>query len=215
MDNPSLLEAARLSRGLTQEAVARRSGTSQPTLSAYERGTKSPTVNVARRILNVLGFDLGLTPRVSFYEVRHGRSTYAVPDQLWRLAPNDCFVPFNVPSQSGQQRFDPVDRSSRLTAYLWLLEHGDETQLFTHLDGALLVDLWPELVPHLPAELRDAWSPLVAQATEGWFIEQLRAGRPVEPEPVSAKTRERAIRRLAEHGLTADEIRAVLDRKRL
>lgn len=213
MDDPSLLEAARLARGLSQEAVARRSGTSQPTLSSYERGAKSPTIGVARRILQALGFDLGLTPRVSFHEVRHGRSTYAVPDQLWRLAPNDCFVPFSVPGRSAQERFDPVDRTSRLKAYLWLLEHGDETQLFTHLDGALLVDLWPDLVPHLPAELRDAWSPLITEASEGWFIEQLRAGRPVPPKPVSAKARERAIRRLAEHGLTADEIRAVLKKR--
>ncbi|MDN5896557.1 MAG: helix-turn-helix domain-containing protein [Nocardioides sp.] len=215
MDDPSLLETARLSRGLTQEAVARRSDTSQPTLSAYERGVKSPTVRVARRILHALGFDLGLTPRVTFHEVRHDRSAYAVPDQLWRLAPNDCFVPFSVPGRSGQQRFDPVDRTSRLKAYLWLLEHGDETQLFTRLDGVLLVDLWPDLVPHLPSKLRDEWRPLVTEATEGWFIEQLRAGRPVPPKPVGSKVRERAIRRLAEHGLSADEIRAVLDRRRL
>jgi len=64
MDRRSLLETARGSRGLTQEAVARRSGTSQPTLSAYERGTKSPTLAVVERILHTLGYDLGLQPRV-------------------------------------------------------------------------------------------------------------------------------------------------------
>jgi hypothetical protein len=31
-----------------------------------------------------------------------------------------------------------------------------------YVDGALLVDLWPELV--LPRDLRAAWSPLINQA---------------------------------------------------
>ena len=39
-----LLERARVSSGLTQEELARRAGTSRPTLSAYEHGRKSPTV---------------------------------------------------------------------------------------------------------------------------------------------------------------------------
>lgn len=72
MDGRSLLEAARLAQGLTQEAVARRSGTSQPTLSAYEPGTKSPTLAVVERILHTLGYDLGPNPRVTFRDVPDG-----------------------------------------------------------------------------------------------------------------------------------------------
>src|SRR5690242_9582999 len=97
VDRRSLLEVARVARGLTQEAVARRSGTSQPTLSAYERGTKSPTLAVAERILHSLGFDLGLQPRVTFREVHGERGgTYLVPDQLWRVDPPACFAPIDV-----------------------------------------------------------------------------------------------------------------------
>jgi len=40
-----------------------------PTLSAYERGTKSPTLTVAERIVHSLSFDLGLQPQVTFREV--------------------------------------------------------------------------------------------------------------------------------------------------
>ncbi|MGH3998356.1 MAG: helix-turn-helix domain-containing protein, partial [Pseudonocardiaceae bacterium] len=59
----SLLEAARVARGLTQQALARRSGTTQPTLSAYERGAKSPTLGVLDRILASLDFELGLNDK--------------------------------------------------------------------------------------------------------------------------------------------------------
>jgi hypothetical protein len=46
-----------------------------------------------------------------------------------------------------------------------------------------------------------------------WLLEQVRwevAGLTL-PKPASPKARERAIRRLAEHGLTEEEVRAVLD----
>lgn len=164
MDRPSLLEAARLARGLTQEAVARRAGTSQPTLSAYERGTRSPTLAVARRIWRTLDFDLGLVPRVAFHEMTVGRAKYVVPDQLWRLDPRDCFEPWTVTTSAGRRTFDPGDRASRVAAYAWLLLHGNEALLFTRLDGALLVDAWPDIAPHLPEALRDEWSRLVLDA---------------------------------------------------
>ncbi|MFT4011782.1 MAG: helix-turn-helix transcriptional regulator [Nocardioidaceae bacterium] len=214
MSRRSLLEAARAARGLTQEAVARRSGTSQPTLSAYERGTRSPTLSVVERILHTLDFDLGLNPRIAFREVHDGSNTYVVPNQLWRLDPDDCFVPFTVTDRAGRHGFFPIERPSRVAAYRWLMETGDETQLISHLDGALLVDAWGEIAPHLPTRLRDAWQPLVTKATEGWLIDQLRAGLTIPPKPASPKARERAIRRLAEHGLTEEEIRAVLEGRR-
>ena len=47
-----------------------------------------------------------------------------------------------------------MDRDGRVSAYTWLLKHGDDTQLFTHLDGALLVDVWPDVAPHLTEKLR-------------------------------------------------------------
>jgi len=103
-----------------------------------------------------------------------------VPDQLWRLDPPDCFVPVRVSDADGTRRtLNLLDRESRVEAYVWLLKNGDETQLFTHIDGALLV-------ANLQARL---------------------------PRPVSRRARARAIKRLAERGLTVDEIRAVLRRR--
>lgn len=211
----SLLEIARVSRGLTQDAVARRSGTSQPTLSAYERGTKLPTLAVVERILRTLGYKPGLQPRVAFREIKASGRTCQVPDQLWRLDLPDCFAPLTVRETDGSRHtFDLLDCEGRVSAYVWLIEHGDETQLFEHLDGALLVDAWSDVVGHLPKALRTVWGPLVHHAAEGWAEERLIAGlQNRRPRPVSPRARARAIKRLADRGLSADEIRAALHRR--
>jgi transcriptional regulator with XRE-family HTH domain len=212
VDRRSLLEVARVARGLTQQAVARRSGTSQPTLSAYERGTKSPTLAVAERILHSLGFDLGLQPRVTFREVHGERGgTYRVPDQLWRVDPPDCFAPVDVSGADRSLRTsDLVNRKGRIEAFAWLLTHGDEQQLFNHLDAALLVDAWVDLAPRLPAELRREWQPLVRDAALGWLTDERARWQDEHGKPISRRFRERAIRQLASRGLTADEIRRTL-----
>jgi transcriptional regulator with XRE-family HTH domain len=212
VERHSLLEAARIARGLTQEAVARRSGTSQPTLSAYERGTKSPTLAVTERILHSLGFDLGLQPRVTFREVHGERGgTYLVPDQLWRVDPPDCFAPIDVPGGDGKRRTSNLlNPEGRIEAYAWLLTHGDEEQLFNHLDGALLVDAWPDLAPRLPAALRNEWQPLVLAAGMGWLADERARRHEEDKRPISRRARQRAIRHLASRGLTADEIRRAL-----
>lgn len=212
VDRRSLLEVARVARGLTQEAVARRSGTSQPTLSAYERGTKSPTLAVAERILHSLGFDLGLQPRVTFREVHGERGgTYLVPDQLWRVDPPNCFAPIDVRDAGRNLRTsDLLNREGRIDGYAWLLTHGDEEQLFNHLDGALLVDAWVDLAPRLPAELRSEWQPLVREAAMGWLGDERARWQDDQRRPMSRRARERVVRHLAGRGLTADEIRRVL-----
>jgi len=212
VDKRSMLEDARVARGLTQDAVARRSGTSQPTLSAYERGTKSPTLAVAERILHSLGFDLGLQPRVTFREVHVARAgTYLVPDQLWRVDPPACFASIDVRDASRSLRTsDLLNREGRLDAYAWLLTHGDEEQLFNHLDGALLVDAWPDLAPRLPADLRSEWQPLVLEAGMGWLADERARWHDRHATRISRRVREGAIRQLASRGLTADEIRRTL-----
>jgi transcriptional regulator with XRE-family HTH domain len=216
MDRRSLLAIARESRGLTQEAVARHSGTSQPTLSAYERGAKSPTLAVAERILHTLDFDLRLQPRVSFHEVRDelGRP-HLVPDQLWRVDPPDCFVPIDgLDNEGGARRFNVLVRATRVEGYIWLLRRGSQEQLFKHLDAALLVDAWPDVAPRLSPELRHHWAPLVYAAGEAVINEMLIAGlRNEHSKPLRRPAKKQLIARLTARGLTVDEIRQVLRRR--
>ncbi len=46
-----LLRAVRRRRGLTQAELARRAGTSQPVVSAYEHGRRDPTVGTLARLV--------------------------------------------------------------------------------------------------------------------------------------------------------------------
>ena len=55
-----LLRAARVRAGLTQAELARRAGTSQPVISAYEHGRRDPSVQTLARLLAAAGADLVL-----------------------------------------------------------------------------------------------------------------------------------------------------------
>ncbi|MDQ4039924.1 MAG: helix-turn-helix domain-containing protein [Actinomycetota bacterium] len=46
-----ILSEARRRAGLSQDELAERAGTSRPTLSSYENGRRSPTLQTATRIL--------------------------------------------------------------------------------------------------------------------------------------------------------------------
>lgn len=74
MDRAYLIEVARRASGLTQAELATRSGTSQATMSAYERGLKSPTLKVAARILEAAGYDLNLRRLIDWVEHEAPRS---------------------------------------------------------------------------------------------------------------------------------------------
>lgn len=63
MRTASLLREARLAAGLSQVALAERSGTSQATLCAYERGQKSPSAATLERILAAVGWRLATERR--------------------------------------------------------------------------------------------------------------------------------------------------------
>ena len=62
MDSSHLLVTARRQAGLTQAELAALSGTSQPTLSAYERGTKTPSAETLARVLAAAGVRLTTEP---------------------------------------------------------------------------------------------------------------------------------------------------------
>lgn len=53
-----LIKEARTAAGLTQVELARRAGTSQPTIAAYESGDKIPNVATLERLLGAAGASL-------------------------------------------------------------------------------------------------------------------------------------------------------------
>lgn len=57
-----MLRRRRQEMGLTQAELARLAGTSQSTVSDYESGRVSPTIEVADRLLRVVGSELTSTP---------------------------------------------------------------------------------------------------------------------------------------------------------
>lgn len=61
MDPGAALRTARRRAGLTQAELAVRSGTSQATLSAYERGSKTPSAATLSRVLAAIGVRLTTT----------------------------------------------------------------------------------------------------------------------------------------------------------
>ena len=56
-----LLQTVRRRRGLTQGELARRAGTSQPVISAYEHGRRDPTLGTLRRMIEAAGEQLVVT----------------------------------------------------------------------------------------------------------------------------------------------------------
>ena len=45
-----------------------------------------------------------------------------------------------------------------------MLQEGTPADILAYVDGALLVDLWEDLV--LPRSVRSAWEPLISLSTE-------------------------------------------------
>ena len=159
----NLIERARHDAGLSQQQLARLAGTSRPTLSAYENGRKSPTLETAERLIGRAGQRLVAEPVVTFKKVSTRRRTIEVPSVLPRLTPQRAFAEVELPltlnwSEPGRI-FHPADRRERARLYEIVLREGAAADILAYIDGALLVDLWPELV--LPREIRGAWQPLL------------------------------------------------------
>ncbi len=164
MSEANLIRRARDSAGLPQGELAMRAGTSRPTLSAYEHGRKAPSLPTAARIVGAAGFDLALTPRVEFVERPAGRGhPIVVPTALPRLPVEDALAVIELPlhlNWSGPRRpFDLRTRGDRARVYEIVLREGGPDDIRRYVDGALLIDLWDELV--LPAAIRSAWSTVV------------------------------------------------------
>lgn len=169
-DAAELLERVRVSSGLTQEQLARRAGTSRPTLSAYEHGRKSPTVATFARLLSRAGWELTAEPQVWFTRQASARGKPVwVPDRLPRLDVARALAAVDLPlhlnwSAPGRV-FDLRARADRARVYEIVLPEGTPADILAYVDGALLVDLWEDLV--LPRAVRSAWAPLIPSSGKG------------------------------------------------
>lgn len=167
MRTENLVAEARRSAGLSQQELACRAHTSRPTLSAYEHGRKSPTLATAARLLAEAGFELTMQSRVRFAEHTTARGrAILLPSVLPRLPLGQALATVVLPvelnwSDPGR-RFDLADRRQRARVYEIVLREGMPEHVLEYLDGALLVDLWDDLV--VPRDLRAAWQPLITAA---------------------------------------------------
>ena len=163
MEPGVLLGRVRVRTGLTQEELARRAGTSRPTLSAYEHGRKSPTVATFARLLAEAGWELAAEPHVSFtqYLVR-GRPVW-VPGRLPRLdaasALAQVALPVHLNWSAPERVFNLAARGDRARVYEIVLQEGRPADILAYIDGVLLADLWDDLV--LPRGVRSVWAPVI------------------------------------------------------
>lgn len=168
MVKQGLVERARRAAGLTQSELARRAHTSRPTLSAYENGRKSPSLETLERVLGEAGFDVEAVPRVEFVDVPGARGrVYRVPTSLPRLPIADALatvaLPLDLSWSSPGQEFRLADRVERARLYEIVLREGRPTDVLRYIDGVLLVDAWPQLV--VPRDVRAAWESVVDDLT--------------------------------------------------
>ena len=164
METFELLERARRAAGLSQSELARRAGTSRPTLSAYEHGRKSPTIATAARLLEHAGFGLSTEPRIVFENhLKSGGRPVWVPSLLPRLEAEQAFarvtLPLHLNWSTPGRIFDLALRSDRARVYEVVLREGRPVDIETYIDGLLLIDMWHELV--LPPAVREGWEPLL------------------------------------------------------
>lgn len=64
MDVGTKLKSCRKRAGLSQHALARAAGTSQPTVAAYEAGRVTPNVDTLARLLDACGYTIDVVPDV-------------------------------------------------------------------------------------------------------------------------------------------------------
>ncbi|MGH3517507.1 MAG: hypothetical protein ACRDQ7_08855 [Haloechinothrix sp.] len=70
-------------------------------------------------------------------------------------------LPLHLNWSQPHRQFDLSDRRDRARAYEIVLREGGPDDVLVYIDGALLADLWDELV--LPRDIRAAWADVMGQ----------------------------------------------------
>lgn len=95
---------------------------------------------------------------VTAYQSRPGRTAVVVPslDELRGPAEGTVELPLWLFWSCPGHVFDLADRDMRIWLYQTVLREASRAEDVTaYLDGATLIDLWPEL--YLPGGVRQAW----------------------------------------------------------
>jgi len=110
MDAAAILRDARRRAGLTQAELARLAGTSQATISAYEHGRKSPSVETLARLLAATGTRLTAAPA----STKVVQPTKAQVARAGRALVDVMLLAEALPTRhSPELRFPPLARWSR------------------------------------------------------------------------------------------------------
>jgi transcriptional regulator with XRE-family HTH domain len=156
------LVRVRAAAGLTQAELAARSGVARPNIAAFEAGRRDPRWATATRTLEAAGAVVEVVEPIT-WSWTTGRRPYAVPSRLWRLPLHDAFrvvtPELHLWWSGPAPRLDLASRTDRARAYELVLREGRPEDIRSIVDGALLIETWPDLM--LPAELRRAWQAVV------------------------------------------------------
>jgi transcriptional regulator with XRE-family HTH domain len=104
------LRAARLRSGISQAELARRAGTSQATISAYENGAKEPSVAVFARLLAATGARLAVEPAPTRAPVEPSKREL---ERAGKTLADVIALAEALPSRQGRKlRYPRVDRAA-------------------------------------------------------------------------------------------------------
>jgi len=171
----SVIEVARRNAGLSQRRLAEYARTQQSSVSEYESGRKSPTLDVVVRLLEAADAELAVRPMVFWEFIEDSvAGRFAVPDRLWSVPIPECFArvqawrytfPPEVHAGWSEEirTWDLSVESERIDFYELLLQHGATPMIEGAVDGVLLIQAWPRL--NLPEAIRNRWQPLMDATT--------------------------------------------------
>lgn len=177
-----LVRGVRKSLGLTQAELAELAGVGRRFVIELEAGHGRAELRKVADVMRAVGLEVSDEPDpiemvrtpsglISFRTVmsRIGRPL-AVPNRLWRLAPERATATVTLPSSvywsGGDGTFDLADERARRLVYRILIHEATPPVMAEFMDGALLSELWDDML--ISPDIRAPWQPAVNEfrATE-------------------------------------------------